>query len=37
MTHFAEADGAESEYTERQIGQYCEALEALRELGLAPT
>jgi len=37
LTHFAEAEAIESEYTEMQIGQYCEALGALRELGLAPT
>jgi alanine racemase len=37
LTHFAEAETLESEFTERQIGQYCEALKALHDLGFAPT
>jgi alanine racemase len=37
LTHFAEADVLESDYTEMQIQRYCEALRALRELGLHPT
>jgi len=37
LTHFAEADALESDYTEAQIVQYCEALRALHEIGLAPT
>jgi alanine racemase len=37
LTHFAEADALESDYTEIQIEQYCEALHALHELGIHPT
>lgn len=37
LTHFAEAEALESDYTERQIEQYCDALRILRELGFAPT
>jgi alanine racemase len=37
MTHFAAADSAATDYTERQIGRYEEAVEILRGLGLAPS
>ncbi len=37
LTHFAEAEALESDYTERQIEQYCDALRVLRESGLTPT
>jgi alanine racemase len=33
MTHFAAADSATTDYTERQIAQYEEAVEMLRDLG----
>lgn len=37
QTHFAAADGAQTDYTERQIALYQEALATLRELGFNPT
>lgn len=37
LTHFAEAEALESDYTERQIEQYCDALRVLHESGLTPT
>lgn len=37
LTHFAEAEALESDYTEQQIEQYCDALRVLRESGLTPT
>lgn len=37
MTHFADADGLDPEYTERQIQQFNQAVLIVRELGLRPT
>lgn len=37
MTHFADADGMEPDYTELQIRRFEETVSALRELGFAPT
>jgi alanine racemase len=37
MTHFATADSATTDYTERQIALYEEALEILRALGFDPS
>ena len=37
MTHFAVADSAATDYTERQIARYEEAVEILRDLGFAPS
>jgi alanine racemase len=37
MTHFAAADSAATDYTERQIARYEEAVEILRDLGFAPS
>jgi alanine racemase len=37
MTHFAAADSAATDYTERQIALYEEAVEILRDLGFAPS
>lgn len=37
MTHFAAADSAATEYTERQIARYEEAVEILRGLGFDPS
>src|SRR5262249_58668717 len=37
MTHFAAADSATPDYTERQIALYEEAVEILRDLGFDPS
>jgi alanine racemase len=37
QTHFADADGVESDYTEQQIKLFNESLAAMRELGIDPT
>ncbi|MGE0131821.1 MAG: alanine racemase [Blastocatellales bacterium] len=37
MTHFADADSVEPDYTERQIARYDEAVEILRQLGFNPS
>ena len=37
MTHFADADSAESDYTEQQIHRFDEAVLLLRKLGFKPT
>jgi alanine racemase len=37
MTHFAAADSAATDYTERQIARYEEAVGILRDLGFAPS
>jgi alanine racemase len=37
MTHFAAADSAATDYTERQIARYEEAVEILCDLGFAPS
>jgi alanine racemase len=37
MTHFAAADSATPDYTERQIARYEEAVEILRDLGFDPS
>jgi alanine racemase len=37
MTHFAAADSATTDYTERQIARYEEAVEILRDLGFDPS
>jgi alanine racemase len=37
MTHLAAADSATTEYTERQIARYDEAVEILRDLGFDPS
>lgn len=37
MTHFADADGIETDYTELQIRRFVESVSTLRELGFQPT
>jgi alanine racemase len=37
MTHFADADGMENDYTELQIQRFEESVSTLRELGFQPT
>ena len=34
MTHLADADGADSDFTERQLGVFCTILEQIRQRGL---
>jgi alanine racemase len=36
LTHFAEAEALESDYTEQQIERYCDALRVLHEIGFTP-